>query len=66
MGILHHSENLFKIGVLAGIRFNTFVSGFLNQPVWNILAGMEYANTAVKGLLFMFAATKYPIDEGNH
>ena len=66
MIVPHHSENLFEIRVFAGIRFYTFVSSFLNQSVWDILAGMKYASTAVIGLFFVFGTAEYPVYKGDH
>ena len=43
-----------KIRILTGIGFHAFFGSLLDQPVRNILTGMEYTGTAVVCLFLMF------------
>ena len=54
MIILDHAKYFLKIRILAGIGFHSFFGSLLDQPVRNILTGMEYTGTAVVCLFLMF------------
>ena len=54
MIILDHAKYFFKIRILAGIGFHSLFGSLLDQPVRNILTGMEYTGTAVVCLFLMF------------
>ena len=54
------SEFPKKVLILTGIGFYAFISRLLNQPVRNILTGMEYTGTAVVCLFLMFGTAEYP------
>ena len=61
MIILDHAKYFLEIRILAGIGFYAFLSSLLNQPVRNILTGMEYTGTAVVCLFLMFGTAEYPV-----
>ena len=61
MIILDHAKYFLEIRILAGIGFYAFLSRLLNQPVRNILTGMEYTGTAVVSLFLMFGTAEYPV-----
>lgn len=66
MIILDHAKYFLEIRILAGIGFYAFLSSLLNQPVRNILTGMEYTSTAVVCLFLMFGTAEYPVNKSYH
>ena len=66
MTILDHAKYFLEIRILAGIGFYAFLSSLLNQPVRNILTGMEYTSTAVVCLFLMFGTAEYPVNKSYH
>ena len=66
MIILDHAKHFLEIRILAGIGFYAFISRLLNQPVRNILTGMEYTGTAVVCLFLMFGTAEYPVNKSYH
>ena len=66
MIVLDHAKYFFKIRILAGICFYTFIRSFLYEPVWHILTGMKDSGTTVVSLFFMFWTAQDPIYKSDH
>ncbi len=66
MIVLYHTQHFFKVRILTGIYFHTFICSFLYESMWYIFTGMKNPGTTVVSLFFMFGTAQDSIYKSDH